>query len=316
MAQTSAPQTWLITGCSSGFGEEFVRQLRAAGDNVIATGRNASTKLAHLKETGASILDLDVTASPEEITSKMAEAWNLYPDGIDVVVNNAGYILSGAFEELRQEDLETSFKTNFHGPLNITRALLPKLRAKGTGTLFYMSSQAAWHSDPSATAYCSSKFALEGVYPFLFLPAYFSSNGPLKTYNNLGAVECLSKELAIFAPKIKVLLLEPGYFRTQAFSNIRHVPDRVDIYAQFNAGVKQFEQSVVGNEPGDSKKAIEIMIDLVKGTGVAAGKEIIPLRVPLGSDGLERIKAKCRETLKICEDWEEVAKSTDIKPAA
>ncbi|CAG8952805.1 hypothetical protein HYFRA_00009050 [Hymenoscyphus fraxineus] len=292
MAQTSAPQTWLITGCSSGFGEEFVRQLRAAGDNVIATGRNASTKLAHLKETGASILDLDVTASQEEITSKIAEAWNLYPDGIDVVVNNAGYILSGAFEEVTQEDLEMSFKTNFHGPLNITRAILPKLRAKGTGTLFYMSSQAAWHSDPSATAYCSSKFALEG------------------------AVECLSKELAIFAPKLKVLLLEPGYFRTQAFSNIRHVPDRVDIYAQFNAGVKQFEQSVVGNEPGDSKKAIEIMIDLVKGTGVAAGKETIPLRVPLGSDGLERIKAKCQETLKICEDWEEVAKSTDIKPAA
>lgn len=97
---TSSPQTWLITGCSSGFGELFVRQLRAQGDNVIATGRNAETRLSHLKDTGASILDLDVSAPPEDIETKMAEAWALYPGGIDVVVNNAGYILSGAVEEL------------------------------------------------------------------------------------------------------------------------------------------------------------------------------------------------------------------------
>jgi NADP-dependent 3-hydroxy acid dehydrogenase YdfG len=101
MAETSIPQTWLITGCSSGFGELFVRQLRVAGDNVIATGRNAETKLANLKETGASILDLDVTCSAAQIETKMTEAWNLYPGGIDVVVNNAGFILSAAFEELR-----------------------------------------------------------------------------------------------------------------------------------------------------------------------------------------------------------------------
>ena len=96
----SSPQTWLITGCSSGFGELFVRQLRAQGANVIATGRNAGTKLAHLQDTGASILDLDVSAPPQEIEAKMAEAWALYPGGIDVVVNNAGYLLSGAVEEL------------------------------------------------------------------------------------------------------------------------------------------------------------------------------------------------------------------------
>lgn len=95
-----APQTWLITGCSSGFGAEFVHQLRALGDNVIATGRNAETKLAHLKDTGAIILDLDVTAPEDIIAAKVEEAWGVYPGGIDVVVNNAGYILSAAFEEL------------------------------------------------------------------------------------------------------------------------------------------------------------------------------------------------------------------------
>ena len=95
-----APQTWLITGCSSGFGEAFVRQLRAAGDNVVATGRNASTKLEHLKDTGATILDLDVTAAPFEIEAKLKEAWAIYEGGIDVVVNNAGFIKSGALEEV------------------------------------------------------------------------------------------------------------------------------------------------------------------------------------------------------------------------
>jgi NAD(P)-dependent dehydrogenase (short-subunit alcohol dehydrogenase family) len=125
-------------------------------------------------------------------------------------------------------------------------------------------------------------------------------------------VECLSKELAIFAPGIKVLIAEPGYFRTQAFSNIKHVPDRVETYTQFNSGVKQVEQNIIGNEPGDPAKAVGIIIGLIKGTGVATGKTV-PLRLPMGTDGLERIRAKCQETMEICDEWEVVAKSTDIK---
>jgi len=94
----SMPLTWFITGCSSGFGESLVRQLRAAGDNVIATGRNADTKLAHLKETGAEIIDLDVTAPVSDIKAVADRAWGIY-NGIDVVVNNAGFLLSGPVEE-------------------------------------------------------------------------------------------------------------------------------------------------------------------------------------------------------------------------
>ncbi|KAM0264141.1 hypothetical protein ACHAQJ_000887 [Trichoderma viride] len=278
--------TWFITGCSSGFGEILVRQLRAAGDNVVATGRKAETRLAHLKDTGAAILDLDVTAPAVEIQAKIDEAWDIYPGGIDIVVNNAGFIVSGAIEELTQQDMDLSLKVNLHGPLNITRAALPRLRAKNKGTLLYVSSQAAWHADPSAGSYCAAKFALSG------------------------AVECLAKELAIFSPGIKVLIVEPGYFQTKVFSNIQHIEPRLSDYAQFNAGVRQYEATLIGNEPGDADKAVTRMIELVKGTGMAAGKQI-PLRVPLGTDGWERIKAKCEETITICEEWEEVAKSTD-----
>ncbi|CVL07617.1 related to ketoreductases [Fusarium mangiferae] len=278
--------TWFITGCSSGFGEALVRQLRSAGDNVIATGRNANTKLSHLKETGASILDLDVSSSPEVIKSKIDEAWSIY-DGIDVVVNNAGYILSGAVEELTQEDMEKSFKVNFHGPMNITRAVLPHLRKKGSGTLLFVGSQAGWHADPSASGYCASKFALEG------------------------AVECLSKELAIFAPGLNVLIVEPGYCRTPVFNKIQHVDARVPEYAQFNEAVRQAEAALTENSPGDPEKAVARMIELVKGTGFAEGKTQ-PLRVPLGSDSWSRVKSKCEETLEICREWEELAKSVDI----
>ncbi|KAL5590837.1 hypothetical protein FOBRF1_014394 [Fusarium oxysporum] len=278
--------TWFITGCSSGFGEALVRQLRSAGDNVIATGRNADTKLSHLKETGAAILDLDVSSSPEDIKSKVEEAWSIY-NGIDVVVNNAGYILSGAVEELTQEDMEKSFQVNFHGPMNITRAVLPYLRKKGSGTLLFVGSQAGWHADPSASGYCASKFALEG------------------------AVECLSKELAIFARGLKVLIVEPGYCRTPVFNKIQHVEARVPEYAQFNEAVRQAEATLTESSPGDPEKAVARMIELVRGTGFAEGKEV-PLRVPLGSDSWSRVKTKCEEILEICQEWEDMAKSVDI----
>ncbi|EGU78872.1 hypothetical protein FOPG_12277 [Fusarium oxysporum f. sp. conglutinans race 2 54008] len=278
--------TWFITGCSSGFGEALVRQLRSADDNVIATGRNADTKLSHLKETGAAILDLDVSSSPEVIKSKIEEAWSIY-NGIDVVVNNAGYILSGAVEELTQEDMEKSFQVNFHGPMNITRAVLPYLRKKASGTLLFVGSQAGWHADPSASGYCASKFALEG------------------------AVECLSKELAIFARGLKVLIVEPGYCRTPVFNKIQHVEARVPEYAQFNEAVRQAEATLTESSPGDPEKAVARMIELVRGTGFAEGKKV-PLRVPLGSDSWSRVKTKCEETLEICQEWEDMAKSVDI----
>ena len=88
-----APLTWLVTGCSSGFGEKFVHAILARGDRVIASGRNAAVKLAHLQDTSAAVLDLDVSKPPEELVTKIQEALKIY-GGIDVLVNNAGYIVS------------------------------------------------------------------------------------------------------------------------------------------------------------------------------------------------------------------------------
>jgi NADP-dependent 3-hydroxy acid dehydrogenase YdfG len=92
-------KTWFITGCSSGFGSQFVSQLRAAGHNVIATGRD-KTKLAFLQGTGATIMELDVTEPFIEIQRKIQQAWEIYPGGIDVVVNNAGFVMGGITEDV------------------------------------------------------------------------------------------------------------------------------------------------------------------------------------------------------------------------
>jgi NADP-dependent 3-hydroxy acid dehydrogenase YdfG len=92
-----APLIWLITGCSSGFGEAFVHDAMSRGDKVIATGRKSETKLVHLKEAGASILELDVTASQAELDAKAKEAIVMYGH-IDVLVNNAGYVQTGLIE--------------------------------------------------------------------------------------------------------------------------------------------------------------------------------------------------------------------------
>ena len=92
--------TWLVTGCASGFGEHIARQVLARGDRVIATARRAEQRLISLKNSGAAILDLDISASQAELDSQLAEAWKIY-DGIDVLVNNAGYVEGGLLEELR-----------------------------------------------------------------------------------------------------------------------------------------------------------------------------------------------------------------------
>jgi NAD(P)-dependent dehydrogenase (short-subunit alcohol dehydrogenase family) len=92
--------TWLVTGCSSGFGEALVLEILARGDQVVATARNASERLKNLEELGAAVLELDVTASQTELDSKVKCAMGFF-DGIDVLVNNAGYFELGLIEEIR-----------------------------------------------------------------------------------------------------------------------------------------------------------------------------------------------------------------------
>ncbi|MCJ1439399.1 hypothetical protein MMC27_008793 [Xylographa pallens] len=201
--------TWLITGCSSGLGEHFVHQLLGRGDRVIATARNGASRLTSLKEAGAAILDLDVTAPQGELDGKIQEAIAIYGI-IDVLVNNAGYIEAGMVEE--------------------------------------------------------------------------------------------------------AVLFQLGFFRTKVMDsgNVKAEAPSIDDYKELNTVVADFAGGMNGDQPGDPEKSVNIMIDVVKGEGVAAGKPM-PERLPLGPDVLAKIRDKYTAYLEICKEWKIVIVSTDIK---
>ncbi|KAL9609836.1 MAG: hypothetical protein Q9167_005424 [Letrouitia subvulpina] len=241
-----APLTWLVTGCSSGFGEQFVHAILARGDKVIATGRHASVRLQHLVVTGAAILDLDVSVESEVLEQTIKEALGIY-GGIDVLVNNAGYMESCYIEELT------------YVPPNHQRFTLQVERNGGC------------------------------------------------------LVESLNAETSHLG--IQSIIFEPGFFRTQAFSptTMHHCTPQIADYSALDDGVKAFLQSTYGTEAGDPRKAVERIVDIVKGEGMAAGKRgQIPIRLPLGKDGMEVLRLKSERTLGLCKDWEELIASTDI----
>lgn len=171
----------------------------------------------------------------------------------------------------------------------------------------FVGSQAGWKGDPGASAYCASKFALEGQ-DQSSLRLLYPTNSKVA-----GVVECLQQELPMFGGAIRTLVFEPGFFRTEALSqkNLKHGPSTIPEYEKFNEMSLEFEKSIYGNEPGDPRKAVERMIDVIKGEGMAAGKTMPP-RLPLGTDGLKVMRDKCQATLKLCDEWEELITSTDI----
>ncbi|KAH8700296.1 putative hydroxybutyrate dehydrogenase [Talaromyces proteolyticus] len=289
-----APLVWLVTGCSSGFGvKQFVLQALARGDKVIATGRNAPTKLAHLEGNGASILNLDLTMPESEIADRIKEAHQIH-GRIDILVNNAGYLEVGTVEELSLDRVQRSFATNYFGPLKITRAILPVMRDQKSGTVAFMGSIGGWGAVPNSSAYAACKYALEAL------------------------TEALQSEFAaLFGNDINFIVFEPGYFRTEIFStsNAIHPPTDLPEYEAFNQASEKRQRKIYQNEPGDPVKGVARMIEVLTGTGLATGKTF-PLRLPLGSDSLHVVRKKCQDTLKLCDEWEDVIMSTDLPSKA
>ena len=148
-------QVWLITGCSSGFGQEIALAALAHGDTVVATARDP-TKLAQLAERGAITEQLDVLDSDEKLSSRI-DAIVKKTGGIDILVNNAGYILAGGVEECSRSEVEAQFSTNVFGQLNMIRAVLPVMRKKRSGVVANLGSIGGWAGSPAAGLYCATK---------------------------------------------------------------------------------------------------------------------------------------------------------------
>lgn len=188
-----------------------------------------------------------------------------------------------------QKELQQALDTMVHGPINLTRAALPYFRERGTGWLLYMNSQSGFVGEPGATAYCAPKFAIEG------------------------AVESLAKELTWLAPGVKPLIIESGIHGTEIMAKLQVVESRVSFWEPLNEAARLRGKGNYENPAGNAADMISKVIQIVKGTGIAEGKEI-PLRIPFGSDCLAEMRMKLKELEKTYREWESVAASTDYEP--
>ncbi|EOO00869.1 putative estradiol 17-beta-dehydrogenase protein [Phaeoacremonium minimum UCRPA7] len=288
-----ADLVFLITGASSGFGKHTTLEALKRGHKVIATARKAS-RLSELEAAGAVVLDLDVTAPEEALDAQFKAANDIYGK-ITHVINCAGYILEGAVEEVSQAEMAATFATNVFGAANVSRAAAPYLRqAAADGNqcaIAHFGSLGSWSSGPAVALYCSTKFAVTGL------------------------TEGLAGELKPFG--VDACVVEPGYFRTgflnvgtDSVHRVRAARD-LAVYDgtpahEVRKGLEQYNN----NQPGDVAKGARVIVDVLTKRGVAAGREI-PVRLVLGSDCVEVIRQKIRETEKILEEWEAIARTTD-----
>src|SRR5919112_6655558 len=273
-------RVWLITGCSSGFGREIALAALSRGDAVVATARRPEALkdlLEGAPEGKAHALALDVT-NPQQILWAVEEAMDRF-GRVDVLVNNAGYGSVGAVEEFTMEELREHFETLFFGAVELTKAVLPGMRERGSGAIVQISSLGGQLAFPGSGSYCAAKFALEGL------------------------SEALAGEVKPFG--IKVVVVEPGVFRT-GFAGARlHRSREIGAYKDSVGPLRDLIDGSDQNQPGDPKKAARAIL-------AALDAEETPLRLVLGADAVEAIRNKLDSTRAELDRWEAVSRDTAL----
>lgn len=190
-------------------------------------------------------------------------------------------------EDLTAGDFLAQYNTNVFGTIKVTRALLPHFRSRRHGTCVFVSSLSGWIGHAGCAAYASSKFAVE---------AFAES------------LQAETKDLGI-----RTLVIEPGRFRTKLLSrgNLQTKRSGIPEYAEFSRAQIEYLAGEDQRQPGDPVKLVEVVLDVVRGKGVAEGREV-PFRLPLGGDCVDEVKGKCEEMLRVMEEWREVCRGTDV----
>ncbi|HEV8696004.1 MAG TPA: oxidoreductase [Lysobacter sp.] len=275
----STAQTWFITGASSGFGRAFALRALAQGLNVVVTARDAARLASLTAQAPDRVLPLTLDVDqPQQIEAGVAAALARF-GRIDVLVNNAGYGVVGAVEETPDRELRALMETNFFGAVALTRAVLPTLRAQRSGAIVNISSMGGQLSFAGYGAYSASKFALEGL------------------------SEALAQEVAPLG--IKVLIVEPGAFRTDfAGAALRHMPV-IDDYQATSGGTREFTRGMHATQDGDPMKAAAAV-------ELALQAAHTPLRLQLGGDSVAAVRDHAEKLLADLRAWEAVAIDTRI----
>ena len=278
----TTPRVWLITGCSSGFGLALASAVLTRGQRVIATARQPSALgdlAARFPET-CRVRALNVTDS-SQVKSVVAQAADAF-GRLDVVVNNAGYGLVGAFEELDTEQIARNFETNLFGALEVIRAALPILRAQGSGRIVNISAAAVISNYAGFSIYGATKWALEGV------------------------SESLAAELKPLG--IKVTIVQPGPFRTDFIArSLERAQSHIADYDRTSGKFLRFLETMDGRQPGDPARAAEAIIAAVE-------SDAPPLRLVLGKYANDKLRKKLADAERERAAWEHVGLPADFTP--
>ncbi|MEZ0449162.1 SDR family NAD(P)-dependent oxidoreductase [Cellulomonas sp. ICMP 17802] len=254
-------KVWFITGAGRGMGVDIAQAALAAGHRVVATARDASKAVAAVGEHDNLLpVDLDITDT-DSVDAAVRAATDRF-GRIDVLVNNAGSFQAGFFEEISPAQFLAQMETNFFGPLNVTRAVLPVMRRRRSGHVLTITSTAGIVSGPFVSAYGASKFALEGW------------------------TESLRDEVAQFG--IRVTAVEPGFFRTELLVEGSSTlwPERsIGDYAAATEQTIATWKSMNGQQSGDPAK---LAANLVK----VAELDEAPARWVAGSDAVDAVRQK------------------------
>ena len=274
---SASSKVWFVTGTSSGFGRSLAEEAIRRGERVVATARDPKSldDLVRLAPDRVRAVCLDITKSAQ-IQPAIDEAFRHF-GRIDVVVNNAGFSIVGAVEETGDADLRATLETMFFGPAALTRAVLPQLRWQGAGTIVQITSVGGLITAPGFGPYCAAKHALEAL------------------------SESLAAEVAPFG--IRVLIVEPGAFRTRLFGSAFRSMPALEIYANTVGPTRAYAAASAGTQPGDPAKAARAIADAVD-----AGAP--NLRLPLGADAVQGIRAKLARVTADVDATEKVASST------
>jgi len=275
-------KVWLITGSAGGIGAGIALAALAAGDRVVATdldlGRLNTAYAGYGEQVLTAQLDIRDPTQAHSVVSACLEQFGR----LDVLVNNAGYGQFGPFEEIEPEAIERQFATNVFGSFNVTRAVLPVLRAQRSGHVINMSSNGGFKGVAGASMYSASKFALEG----------FS--------------ESLAQEIACFG--IKLTLVEPGAFRTDFLDSrsLKLGSAKIPDYDEYRARAQSIFAARNHQQVGNPARLGNAVVQLVR-------EQHPPLRFIAGADALKVVEDKLAAVAEETARWRELTLSTDFQ---
>jgi NAD(P)-dependent dehydrogenase (short-subunit alcohol dehydrogenase family) len=279
-AMTVKSKVWFITGTSKGFGRVWAEAALARGDRVAATARDIKSLDTLVQRFGDQVAAIALDVTDKGAVHEAIGAANARFGRLDVVVNNAGYGLFGAIEEISEAEARAQIETNLFGALWVTQAALPIMRAQGSGHIIQVSSIGGVNAFPTIGLYHASKWALEG----------FSQS--------------LAAEVAPFG--IKVTLIEPGGFATDWGGASAQRARQLSEYDGARAMIAAVRTRNVPGDPDATGPAILKVVDAQEP----------PLRIFFGSSGLPMTRAEYARRIETWEKWNSVSQEAQGDLAA